>query len=237
MGLDYAARTHVGLRRKLNEDAVLACAERGLWAVADGMGGHEAGEVASAMIIDALSSFESNGALDSRSAAAVAALEGVNARLRDLAASLSDERTIGSTIVGLLTDSSAYTCFWVGDSRAYCARNGNIVQLTHDHSLVQELVDAGMLSAEEAAEHPNSNIITRAVGAESILRTDRVTGELQAGDVFLLASDGLTRLVGDEELLAKLVGRDLQATADDLIAMALERGGHDNISLVIVRVQ
>ena len=237
MGFDCAARTHVGLRRKLNEDAVLASTERGLWAVADGMGGPDAGEVASAMVIDVLSCLEANGDARARAAAAIAALETANTRLRQLANAFPDDRTIGSTVVGLVADPHQFTCFWAGDSRAYCSRDGVIVQLTRDHSLVQELVDAGMLSAEEADEHPNANIITRAVGAENILRVDTVNGEVHPGDTFLLASDGLTRLVEADELLARLGGPDLQTSADALIALALERGGHDNISMVIVRNQ
>jgi serine/threonine protein phosphatase Stp1 len=237
MGFDCAERTHVGLRRKLNEDALLSSAERGLWAVADGMGGHEAGEVASAMVVEALSGLEGDGDARTRAAAAVAALEDANDRLRQLARSFTEDRTIGSTVVGLVADARTYTCFWAGDSRAYCARDGAILQLTRDHSLVQELVDAGMLSSEEADEHPNSNIITRAVGADAHVHIDTVTGDLQTGDVFLLASDGLTRLVEDDELLTRLSGPDVDATADDLIALALERGGPDNVSVIIVRVR
>jgi serine/threonine protein phosphatase PrpC len=235
MGFDFAARTHVGLRRTLNEDAVLTSAERGLWVVADGMGGHDAGEVASAMVIESLQNCELTGDSDARAAAAVAALEEANARLQEFARTFCEDRTIGSTVVGLLAANGGYSCFWAGDSRAYRTRQGVITQLTRDHSLVQGLVDAGMLSAEEAETHPNANIITRAVGADSILHVDTAEGELLPGDTFLLASDGLTRLVNDNELLEKLTGVDLQAAADDLLAMALERGGHDNISLIIIR--
>jgi len=237
MGFDCAARTHVGLRRKLNEDALVASAERGLWAVADGMGGHEAGEVASAMVVEALSNFEAAGDARMRAAGAVAALEDANTRLQQMARSFVDDKTIGSTVVGLVADGHAYACFWAGDSRAYCARDGAILQLTRDHSLVQELVDAGMLSPEEADEHPNANIITRAVGADAHLHIDTVAGDLQSGDVYLLASDGLTRLVTDDELLTRISGPDLNVTADELIALALERGAPDNVSLILVRIQ
>jgi len=227
----------VGLRRTLNEDAILASAERGLWAVADGMGGHEAGEVASAMVIEALTACEANGDARTLAAAALTALEDVNDQLQAMARASAGERTIGSTVVGLAADDHTYTCFWAGDSRAYVKRDGIVLQLTRDHSLVQELVDAGMLNADEAERHPNSNIITRAVGAEVILRLDTATGDLQAGDLFLLASDGLTRLVDDDELLDKLAGSDLEAIADGLIAAALDRGGPDNISVILVRVR
>lgn len=237
MGFDCAARTHIGLRRTLNEDAVLNSAERGLWAVADGMGGHDAGEVASAMVIDALSDTQFNGDVESRSAAVIAALTNANDRLQEFARTFCEDRTIGSTVVGLTVENQLFVCFWTGDSRAYRVREGAITRLTRDHSLVQDLVDAGMLSAEEAESHPNANIITHAVGAEVNLHVDTVTGDLQPGDHFLLASDGLTRLVNDEELLEKLVTNDVDAAADDLVAKALERGGNDNISLIIVKVR
>lgn len=236
MGFDCAARTHVGLRRTLNEDAVLSSAERGLWVVADGMGGHDAGEVASAMVIETLSQSQIEGDVERRSQAVVGALEEANARLQEFARTFCEDRTIGSTVVGLTVDNGAFACFWAGDSRAYRTRDGAIIRLTRDHSLVQDLVDAGMLSAAEADSHPNANIITRAVGAEHHLVIDTVTGDLQPGDLFLLASDGLTRLVSDEELLENLGKNDIEAAADDLLAIALERGGPDNISLVIVGI-
>jgi serine/threonine protein phosphatase PrpC len=237
MGFECTARTHVGLRRTLNEDAVLDSADRGLWAVADGMGGHDAGEVASAMVIDALSQCQLTGDIARRSAAVATALADANARLQEFGRRYCEDRTIGSTVVGLLIEGNAYASFWAGDSRAYHVRDGEISRLTRDHSLVQDLVEAGMLSADEAESHPNANIITRAVGAESYMHVDTVSGELQPGDQFLLASDGLTRLVNDTELLEKLATKDVQAAADDLVATALERGGTDNISLIIVRVR
>ena len=236
MGFDCAARTHIGLRRTLNEDAVLSSAERGLWAVADGMGGHDAGEVASAMVIEALSQCQLDGDVESRSGAAIAALTDANARLQEFARTFCEDRTIGTTVVGLTAEGQAYACFWAGDSRAYHVRGGAITRLTRDHSLVQDLVDAGMLSADEAESHPNANIITRAVGADAQLHMDSITGDLRPDDQFLLASDGLTRLVRDGELLEKLLAGDIETAADELVALALERGGHDNISLVIVRI-
>jgi serine/threonine-protein phosphatase Stp1 len=236
MGFDCAARTHIGLRRTLNEDAVLNSAQRGLWAVADGMGGHDAGEVASAMVIEALSQSQLDGDVESRTAVAIAALADANARLQEFARTFCEDRTIGTTVVGLIVAGQDYTCFWAGDSRAYQVRDGAITRLTRDHSLVQDLVDAGMLNADEAESHPNANIITRAVGADAHLHVDSVTGDLRPSDQFLLASDGLTRLVRDGELLEKLLTSDVDTAADDLVALALERGGQDNISLVIVRI-
>lgn len=223
------ARTHVGCRRKLNEDAVLAHPGRRLWAVADGMGGHDAGEVASAMVVEALARCGE----DVR--AAMATLDDVNARLIELGRSGPEARTIGSTVVGLVADGDSFTCFWAGDSRAYRVRDGKLVQLSHDHSLVQELIDAGMIGEKEAEAHPNANVITRAVGVDDRLQVDTVRGEVRPGDTFLLASDGLTRLVSDAELGDELSSGELEASADRLLRLTLDREAPDNVSLVLIR--
>jgi serine/threonine protein phosphatase PrpC len=227
--------THVGLRRQMNEDSVLARPECGLWAVADGMGGHEAGEVASGKVREALSSlFPANG-LDGLVEDAVAALQMVNRDLIALAASKGSDRSIGTTVVGLAIVNGQYRCFWAGDSRAYRVRGQEIVQLTRDHSLVQSLVDAGMLEPEQAINHPDASVITRAVGAAEELKVDTVTGDVLPGDRFLLASDGLTRVVADEELAAELSVNSPQEAADKLLETVLARGAPDNVSMVIVR--
>ena len=140
-----------------------------------------------------------------------------------------------STVVALLADDQSFSCLWAGDSRAYRARGGAIVQLTRDHSLVQDLVEAGEIDPADAASHPNANIITRAVGANATLVLDGITDPVLAGDVFLLASDGLTRLMTDEELLAGLQSADLEAAGDRFIETCLERGAPDNVSFVILR--
>lgn len=227
-GFEQASRTHVGCRRKLNEDALLANADRGLWAVADGMGGHEAGDVASAMVVDALSRCGSE-------PEAIAALADVNARLIALGRSGPEARTIGSTVVGLILNGAGFTCFWAGDSRAYRLRDRKLVRLTHDHSLVQELVDAGMIGEDEAETHPNANVITRAVGVADRLEVDSVRGDVRSGDLFLLASDGLTRLVGDQELGDRLASAGLDEAADGLLELTLDREAPDNVSLILVR--
>jgi serine/threonine-protein phosphatase Stp1 len=227
-GFDQVVKTHVGCRRKLNEDAVVACPGHRLWAVADGMGGHDAGEVASALVVEALAECSTKDeVLDS--------LREVNARLVEMARNSFDSRTIGSTVVGLVADEHGFTCFWAGDSRAYCVRDGAITRLTRDHSLVQDLVDAGMIDEAAAEVHPNANVITRAVGASDHLHVETVTGDVHAGDLFLLASDGLTRLLNDDELLAGLPGDDLEAEAERLLHMTLDRGAPDNVSLILVR--
>ena len=236
MGFECISRTHVGLRRKVNEDSVMLRTDHGLWAVADGMGGHEAGDVASRKVAEALACLPDGRDIDGLAESAVAALEDVNRELIRLARSDHRQRTIGSTVVGLAIREGEYRCFWAGDSRAYRIRGKSIERLTRDHSLVQGLIDAGMLSLEEAKDHPDANVITRAVGASETLDVEIADGDAQAGDQFLLASDGLTRLVEDDELAAILSSWPPGEAADTLIDAVLARGAPDNVSLIITRV-
>jgi serine/threonine protein phosphatase PrpC len=231
------ARTHVGCRRKVNEDALLARPDLGLWAVADGMGGHHAGDVASALVVEALAGIAPGGAALVRGLEARRRLDEANARLVAMGQAGAEARTIGSTVVALLADQDgAFHCLWAGDSRIYQARAGALTQLTRDHSLVQTLVDVGELSPSEAQNHPNANVITRAVGVEARLDLDALHGETQPRDLFLLASDGLTRLMDETELLAALEADDLESAADRMVDTCLERGAPDNLSFLMVRV-
>ena len=237
MQFECVSRTHVGLQRKINEDSVLVATDRGLWAVADGMGGHEAGEIASGMVTDALGALPALDDLDQLAAAAGDALRRVNRELIDLARSGHRERksTIGTTVVGLAIAGGAFRCFWMGDSRCYRLRGSELARISRDHSLVQNLIDAGMLTPDQAEAHENANVVTRAVGAAETAEVDVVGGEVLPGDLFVLVSDGLTRVVPDHELAAELERAPLDDAADRLIAMVLARGAPDNVSLVIVR--
>jgi len=237
MGFDCAIRTHVGLKRKLNEDSVLGLTEKGLWAVADGMGGHEAGEVASAKVVEALGQLPEGQHPEELAELAVKALQRVNQELMELAFDGLEQKTIGSTVVGLAIGDGQYRCFWAGDSRAYRIRDGGIAQLSRDHSLVQDLIAAKMLEPEDAESHPNANVITRAVGASEDLKVDTVGGVAFSGDIFILGSDGLTRVVSQVEILAALYSKPIEEAADALLEQVLERGAPDNVSFVIVRVQ
>ena len=236
MRFECITRTHVGLRRKINEDSVFADSERGLWVVADGMGGHEAGEIASTMVTDALRCLPITENIDTLAERAVEALRQVNRELVELAKSAGNERTIGTTVVGLAIVDGSFRCFWMGDSRAYRLRGGELTRVTRDHSLVQELVDAGMLTPQEAETHENANLITRAVGAAEDVQVDIVSGDARTGDQFLLASDGLTRVVRDDELAAELERGPLEQAADNLIDTVLARGAPDNVSLIITKL-
>ena len=210
--------------------------DRGLWAVADGMGGHDAGDVASAKVTEALLRLPIVYGLDELVESAIVALKRVNHELIALAASDDVQRTIGSTVVGLAVADGQFRCFWAGDSRAYRIRDEQIDQLTRDHSLVQELVDAGMLTPQEAENHPNASVITRAVGVIEELKIDTVSGDVRSGDQFLLASDGLTRVVDDRELAAELTSRPPAEAVERLIDTVLSRGAPDNVSIIIARL-
>jgi serine/threonine protein phosphatase PrpC len=201
--------------------------------VADGMGGHDAGEVASALIVQKLAACGADAEADLmvRTHAARQAVLEANGELL----SMGGDRTIGATVVLMAADEHAYSCLWAGDSRAYQARNGVLSQLSRDHSLVQELVDAGELDPLEAATHPNANVIRRAVGATPQLELDFVHGDLADQDTFLLASDGLTRVVSDAEILVGLSASDLEQAADTLLETTLARGAPDNVSLILIR--
>jgi len=235
VAFECVSRTHVGLRRTVNEDSLAVRTDRGLWAVADGMGGHDAGDVASSKVAEALLGLPVVYGLDALVDCAVKAIERVNGELIALAGS-ENNRTIGTTVVGLAIADGEYRCFWAGDSRAYRIRDGKIIQLSRDHSLVQSLVDAGMLAPDEAESHPNANVVTRAVGAADELKVDVVSGDARPGDQFILASDGLTRLVGDAEMLAQLESNAAEEAADRLVETVLSRGAPDNISMIIVRL-
>jgi len=213
---------------------MLVRTDRGLWAVADGMGGHDAGDVASAKVTEALLRLPIVYGLDEMVDIAIGQLKRVNGELIALAG--ADDRTIGSTVVGLAIADGQYRCFWAGDSRAYRVRGQDIEQLTRDHSLVQSLVDAGMLDTEEALNHPNANVITRAVGVAEDLKIDIVSGDARVGDQFLLASDGLTRMVDDKELAVELASTPPMKAAEKLIETVLARGAPDNVSIIIVKL-
>jgi serine/threonine protein phosphatase PrpC len=227
-------RTHVGCVRTLNEDALLNRADIGLWAVADGMGGHEGGEVASAAVIEALSGVSNFATAYAFRDAAALALAGANAKLVELAA---DRGTMGSTVVSMLAHEGHYACLWAGDSRAYLYRAGALKRLTRDHSVVQEMVDAGAISEERARAHPRSNVITRAVGAHDQLNVESVAGAIQAGDRFLLCSDGLTGVVTDREIAEAMIRAPLEAAAERLLEQALARGAPDNVTLILIAAE
>jgi serine/threonine protein phosphatase PrpC len=225
--------THQGMVRKHNEDNLLLRPEAGLWMVADGVGGAQAGDWASSQIVEVLHDMPVPPTAPEVLAHAVARLEAANLRMVSRAAERGGGMT-ASTVVLLLTHGAHYTCLWAGDSRCYLLREGIMTQITHDHSEVQELIDAGALSAEEAERYPRANVITRALGVAPRVQLDRVAGRLQSGDRFLLCTDGLSRMVSDPEIAALLTEADVAGLPSSLIAAALSAGGHDNVTVMVV---
>jgi serine/threonine protein phosphatase PrpC len=230
------AATDVGLKRTRNEDSYIMRPEAGLWAVADGMGGHGGGDVASRMAVEALGRFAIEPGAAERLAAVEAAVIAANSEMRDYAQA-HGRGVMGTTLVALLVHSEHFACVWCGDSRAYLLRGGALKQLTRDHSETQDLVDRGVLDPEEAKTWPRRSVLTRALGATDAPMLDLVSDRLEAGDAFLLCSDGLTTHCEDSDIAAALAGEDPQAVCDALIALTLQRGASDNVSAIVLRCE
>lgn len=231
---ESSAVTHVGMVRKVNEDAVLDQPGHGLWVVADGMGGHAAGDYASQTIVQTLARLPPVAAINVYARSVQTSLQHINELLRHEAARRERE-TIGATVAVLIAAPDGLACLWAGDSRLYRYRRPRLEQLTRDHSYVQELVDAGALSPEEAHHHPMGNVVTRAVGAHETLDVDAHPVLAQAGDVMLLCTDGLSKVVADEEIARILANRRPFEATRELVNLALLRGAPDNVSVVVVR--
>ncbi|MGH7656141.1 MAG: Stp1/IreP family PP2C-type Ser/Thr phosphatase [Gemmatimonadaceae bacterium] len=242
MELKVGARSDVGMIRSGNEDNFFAEADdrRGVFVVADGMGGHAAGEVASEMAVQivsrnllALTSVVDHAAHDKLAQA----MRDANRAIYDRMLAEVDKQGMGTTASVLVLSDDQYLIGQIGDSRIYLLRDGALSQLTKDHSYVQEQVDAGLLTPEQARYHPYSNVITRCVGASELVEADIYAGEMKPGDVFLLASDGLTGMVDDKRLQAMLLARSGPGRiVDALIAEANGRGGLDNITAIVIQV-
>ncbi len=226
--------SHKGCVRDHNEDNYLVEPQTGLWVVADGMGGHEAGELASASIVDHLATIGIPSSAPDLRARFEDRLNRANTEIRNI--SRSRGITIGSTFAALLAMDGRFACLWAGDSRIYLVRNGLITQVSKDHSEVQELLDRGVISAEEALTWPRRNVITHAVGVSDQLKIDFQQGVLMPGDVFVLNTDGLTAHVSDAEIEAAVKSAELQVACRSLLETVLARGGTDNVTIVLVKM-
>ncbi|WP_167144052.1 PP2C family protein-serine/threonine phosphatase [Pseudomonas sp. OTU750018] len=231
-----AARTDTGKVRARNEDAFLALPEQGLWVVADGMGGHQNGALASRLIVEQLAE-PSAGDLPQR-------LDELRKRLHSLNRRLGQELTvtaahpdpvIGSTVVALLIEGDRAACVWAGDSRCYLWRGSRLYQLSRDHSLLQQLIDEQQLSPSEAARHPAAHALTRAIGASDELKLEILELDVLPGDAFLLCSDGLYQGVSVDDLCAALNLPSPQLTLNRLFQQALDGPARDNLSAVVIR--
>jgi protein phosphatase len=242
MGIHAFGLSDVGRRRQANEDSFLVDPERGLFAVADGMGGHAAGEVASRLAIEAVSDSIDAGGDDvwrdaeSLLAAAQGAVQAANQKIAEAISSSVQLRGMGTTLVAALSRGEDLVVAHVGDSRAYLLRGGTIRRLTRDHSWVNEQVQLGVLSEEEASRHPFRNVITRALGGSEPVPVDAVATSLEEGDMVLLCTDGLNGMVSDSDILGlvQTAGDDLEGAVTRLVAAANTAGGEDNVTVVLL---
>jgi serine/threonine protein phosphatase PrpC len=231
---EHWSGTDTGLQRRANEDSMLVRSP--LFVVADGMGGAQAGEVASRLAVDTFKGGLSDGS--DPEASLLAQVEQANAHINELSHANIEHAGMGTTITAVYLGEQDVVVAHVGDSRAYCLREGELLRLTEDHSLVDELIRQGKLTPEEAEEHPQRSVITRALGPEASVEVDVRTFRARPGDVYLVCSDGLTTMLAEEELLGVLVSNPtLRDAGEQLIAAANAAGGKDNITVVLLRVE
>jgi serine/threonine protein phosphatase PrpC len=230
---ETGSATHVGRVRARNEDSYLARPEMGIWAVADGMGGHADGDVASQTLIRAMESI----GRPTSAAALLDLLEDsiahVNSRLRELGQKRGE--VVGTTLAVLLASDGYYACIWSGDSRIYLIRDRQIVQLSRDHTEVQDLLSEGSITDEEARNWAGRNGITRAIGVYDEPELEMTSGPLSSGDAFVVCSDGLTNHVHEDEIRRCVDANVSQQACEELIALTLERGALDNVTVVVAR--
>lgn len=230
---DAGSASHPGKVRSRNEDAFLVRTDLGLWAVADGMGGHDAGDLASGLIVQVLDGI-------SGTRTALQLLEETENRIFQANRQLIEisrqrsGRIIGSTVTILLISEDHFACIWAGDSRLYLVSHEAIKQISRDHTEVEEMLAAGAVTAEEARLLPQ-NVITKAIGVHENPELEVVTGAFEESDVFILCSDGLTKHVAEQEILGHALTGDAQSISTTLVDLAVQRGGLDNITVVVVR--
>ncbi|HEX4188293.1 MAG TPA: Stp1/IreP family PP2C-type Ser/Thr phosphatase [Solirubrobacteraceae bacterium] len=231
---DHYAGTDTGRQRRANEDSLLARSP--LFVVADGMGGAQAGEVASQIAVDYFRE-QLEDDTPPESALATRALA-ANSRIHELSHSNAEHAGMGTTLTAVYVGGEEVAIAHVGDSRAYCLRDGELLRLTDDHSLVDELMRQGRLTPEEAVEHPQRSVITRALGPEGTVEVDTRSFRARSGDVYLLCSDGLTTMLSEEQIASVLLAYPrLRDAGEALIAAANEAGGQDNITVVLLRLE
>ncbi len=231
---ETGAISHVGRVRSGNEDNLVVRPEFGVWAVADGMGGHQNGALASATVAAAI---ERIGVTQSAPDLLARLEDGVlqaNAELRQRIAE-NGGAPMGSTLAVLLVHDRHFACVWCGDSRVYLVRAGQITQISRDHTEVQDMVERGLLTPAEAKLSPRRHVITRAIGVHDLPELDLDSGEIESEDVFVLCSDGLTEHVADDEILNAIDDAGAQQACDALLALTLQRGARDNVTVIIMR--
>jgi serine/threonine protein phosphatase PrpC len=232
--IESYARTHDGCVRTHNEDSYVARDDGGLWAVADGMGGHEGGEWASGRIVRELGRIDL--ALGYEDVCEEVAQAVTIANRQILVEGKERGKSMGSTLVMLVIEGSRYAVLWAGDSRAYLMRGGKLERLSRDHTQVQEMVTRGLMTPEQAQGHPMGHVLSRAVGVQKEVEIDRIEGEVQPGDIFLLCSDGLHGVVGEDAIGARFARKAPDQALDELIDLTLEKGAPDNVTGIAIWV-
>lgn len=233
-----AGRTDPGKVRTRNEDAFLDCPEHGLWAVADGMGGHQAGDLASRLIVDSLRALPGEGEYTQRLERLRGCLHWINRRLNQqlTVTAQRPDTTMGSTVVALLLEHDRLACVWAGDSRCYLWRASRLYQLSRDHSLLELLIEQQQISKQQAAQHPRAHALTRAIGASEHLTLELLELNTQPGDVLLLCSDGLYQSLSSEALSQSLSLSTVDEALARLFECALRGAAQDNLTAVVVRL-
>lgn len=233
--LDSFGGTHQGRVRPINEDRFLCRPDAGIWLVADGMGGHSHGDIASSAIVQAVSDGIQPGSHEASVHRFSAGVFDAHERIQDISAA-NNNLVIGSTVAGLVLSEGRFSVIWTGDSRVYLARNARIIQLTRDHTEVQMLLREGKITGEQAKDWPRRNVIVHAVGVNETPHMEKTEGDVLPGDTFILCSDGLTNHVTDAEIQILVTSNSAERACVDLIRVALERGGKDNVTVIVVRV-
>lgn len=228
--------TDQGCRRSHNEDAIYSRPGDGIFVVADGMGGHAAGDVASTMLVESVEGMDTIGSFPTLVDRFDDTLIDLNRRIRAHADEHFGGKTMGCTLISMLASNGVGVCMWAGDSRLYQVRDGEMVQISRDHDPLEDLVESGAITPEQADEHPDSSVITRAVGGQPDLHLDIIAFDIQPGDVYLLCSDGLYREVLRDEI-HQILGNEepVERTAKTLLNLSLERGARDNVSVIVAR--
>jgi serine/threonine-protein phosphatase Stp1 len=229
-----ASCSHVGLVRDINEDALLELPASGLWAVADGMGGHTAGDYVASLIVDSLRRFLPLGLLNDSIALLRSILDEVNVTVRNETLRRR-AKVMGSTVLMFVTDGDQGVCLWAGDSRLYRLRDGVLEAISRDHSYVQALQDTGLLDEAQARAHPQANLVTRAVGVENTLELAQIDLKICPADTYLLCSDGLNKTLEDLEIGRILGHCDPEQIVRSLVHLGLTRGAPDNITAIVVK--
>ena len=233
----WSQATEVGLVRKRNEDSICVIPDLALFAVADGMGGHLAGEVASRMAVESVADQLRSGGVEQIESNLLDGARAANSKVFDASSNDISCRGMGTTLTAAVIRDREMILAHVGDSRAYIIRGEKIYALTEDHSLVQELLKQGGITKEQARDHPHRNVLTRALGTDPAVEVDLIRARLEKDDVILLCSDGLCGLVEDDEIMRLVrLAPDPEEAVKSLVSEALSRGGNDNISVIVVEI-